>query len=422
VAQPVYYQTTSIIQPYLNDPTADSIAIVDAQPDASILGGPEIYTTGGVIEDINAPATNIITMFDDRVWMLDAEDPNLWWFSKQVIEGTPVEMSDLLTYYVAPSTAAQGPTGPVTSGAPLDDKLIIFKKNAIYYINGTGPDNLGANSQYPLSPLFITSTVGCENQHSIVFTDVGLMFQSDKGIWLLRRDLVTEYIGADVESFNGNTVLSAVCVPETNQVRFTLDSGDTLMYDYFFKQWGVFQGVPAVSSCIYQDLHTYINAAGTAYQENPGSYTDDGNPVLMSFTTAWLKLAGLQGYQRAYFFYLLGEFLSPHILQLGVAYDYNPAIVQNPLIRPTNYSTPAGSGTSQSPAGQQSLAGGPPSLERWRIFLQRQRCQSIQLSLQEFYDSTIGGSPGAGFTMSGIQLIAGIKSGFRPTSAAHSVG
>ncbi len=422
VAQQTYFEITSILYPVLNDVTVDYIDISDGQPDTAILGNTVLYTTGGVVENINAPASNIITMFDDRVWSLSAEDPNLWLFSKQIIEGTPVEMSDLLEYFVAPATAAQGPTGPITAGAPMDDKLISFKKNAIYYTNGVGPDNTGANSQYS-QPIFVTSTVGCDNQDSIVFTDVGLMFQSDKGIWLLGRDLSTQYIGADVEDFNSARVLSAVGVPETNQVRFTLDSGVTLMYDYFFKQWGTFEGVPGVSSCVYQDLHTYINSSGVAFQETPGIYLDNGgNPVLMSFTTAWLKLAGIQGYQRAYFFYLLAEFLSPHWLQMGVAYDYNEAITQAPLIKPTNFSTPAGSGPSQNPAGQQSPAGGESSVERWRVFLQRQRCQAIQISLQEVYDATAGGSPGAGFTLSGLQVIAGIKSGYRPTSARHSNG
>ncbi len=421
VKNQVYYETTSILYPTLNNTSVDYVTIVDGQNDSQILGNAIIYTTGGVVEDVNPPASNIITTFDNRLWLVDAEDPNLWWFSKQVIEGVPVEMSDLLTYYLAPSTASQGPTGPITAGAPMDDKLISFKKNAIYYTNGTGPDNTGANSQYS-QPIFITSTVGCANQQSIVFTDVGLMFQSDKGIWLLGRDLSTTYIGAPVENYNSSRVLAAVGVPETNQVRFTLDNGMTLMYDYFFRQWGTFSGIPGVSSCIQNDLHCYINAEGTAYQESPGVYLDGYNPVLMSFTTSWLKLAGLQGYQRAYFFYLLGEYLSPHWLQLGIAYDYNPAISQANLIRPDNYSPVGGTDPSESPAGQQSPGGGPTQVEAWRVFLSRQRCSAIQLTLQEVFDSSLGVQPGAGLTLSGLMLIAGVKNVFRTQSAGRSVG
>jgi hypothetical protein len=311
----------------------------------------------------------------------------------------------------------------------MDDKLIIFKKNAIYYINGSGPDNTGNNNQYS-QPIFITSTVGCDNQQSIVFMPEGLMFQSQKGIWLLSRGLETQYIGAPVEAFNSSVVESAINVPETNQVRFTLNTGETLMYDYFYSQWGTFVGAPGISSCVFQGLHTFLNSFGQVYQENPGSYLDGSNPVLLGLTTSWFNLAGLQGYQRAYFFYLIGQYLTPHKLQLSIAYDYNSAPSQTSLISPTNYSQPygganpnPGDGTdSQDPYGQLALYGGETNVEQWRVFLTKQRCQSFQISLQEIYDPSFGVTAGAGLTLSGINLVYGIKKGFRPISAAHSIG
>ena len=422
-ANQIYYQFTSITAPVLNDPTTDYVTIVDTQADSAIVGNNILYTTGGVIEDVNGPASNIISLFDTRLWLVDAEDPNLLWFSKQVIEATPVELSDLLTFYVAPTQAAQGSTGPITALSPLDDKLIIFKANAIYYINGTGPDNTGANNNYS-QPIFVTSTVGCANPASIVFTPAGLMFQSDKGIWLLGRDMSTQYIGAPVEVYNSSTVQSAVNVPATNQVRFTLNTGQTLMYDYYYGQWGTFVGVPAISSTIYQQLHTFINAAGSTYQESPGLYLDGSNPVLMQFTSAWLKLANLQGYQRAYFFYILGQYLTPHKLYVSLAYDYNPAPQQSNLISPTNPSPLyGGSGADvASPFGNQSPYGGPGDLEQWRIFCAKQRCQAVQFSLQEIYDPSYGIPAGAGLTLSGLLGVFGFKSGFRPGQVKGSVG
>src|ERR1700677_556451 len=136
-------------------------------------------------------------------------------------------MSDLLTFYIAPNAGTTTSTGPMKCIFPMDDKLIIFKQNAMYYINGTGPDNTGANSQYSQA-IFITSTVGCANQNSIVFIPQGLMFQSDKGIWLLGRDLSTNYIGAPVENTNQYLITSATTIPGTTQVRFTLNNGTAL--------------------------------------------------------------------------------------------------------------------------------------------------------------------------------------------------
>ncbi len=429
VAQQIYYQITSLTAPTLNDTTADTATITDTFADATILGNNILYTTGGVVENTGAPASNIFTLFDTRFWLVDAEDQNLLWFSKQVIEATPVEMSDLFTFFVAPTTAAQGSTGPITALAPLDDKLIVFKKNAIYYINGTGPDNTGSSNQYS-QPIFVTSTVGCDNPKSIVFMPDGLMFQSQKGIWLLGRDLSTVYIGAGVEAFNSSVVQSAVNVPETNQVRFTLDTGQTLMYDYFYKQWGTFVGVPAISSCIFQGLHTFLNSYGMVFQETVGKYLDGGNPVLLGLTTAWFNLAGLQGYQRAYFFYLLGQYLTPHKLSVSIAYDYNSSPEQTSIIEPTNFSgvyggpnpNPGDGLDSADPYGQGTPYGGETNIEQWRIFLKRQRCQSFQISIQEVYDASFGVTAGAGLTLSGINLVYGYKKSFRPISAAHSIG
>lgn len=418
VAQPIYYQVTSITSATLNSTTTDSIAYVDTLADATILGNNIIYTTGGVIEDVNAPATNLITLFDSRLWLVDSEDKNLLWFSKQVIEATPVEMSDLFTIFVPPTTAAQGSTGPMTAISVMDDKLIIFKQNAIYYINGKGPDNTGANNQYS-EPTFVTSTVGCANQQSIVFTPSGLMFQSDKGIWLLGRDLSTSYIGAQVQEFTSASVQSAVNVPETNQVRFTLDSGVTLMYDYYYSQWGEFINVPAVSSCIYQGLHTFINSHGAALQESPGVYLDGSKPVLMGFTTGWLNLAGLQGYQRFYYFYMLGEYLSPHKLSINIAYDYQASATFGTMATPDNYS-PLWGGESFWGSGE--AWGGPGSVEQERIFPEVQKCQAFQISLNEIYDPSKGQPAGAGFTMSGINLVVGQKSGYPRINSSRSFG
>jgi hypothetical protein len=419
VAQQVYYQVTSITSPLLNDPTVDSVAYSDTQADASILGNQILYTTGSVVENIAAPAAVDFTLFKSRLVMIDAENRNQLWFSKQCIQNTPVEMSDLFTIFVAPTTAAQGSTGECSALSTMDDKLIIFKPNAAYYITGNGPDNTGANNDFS-EPIFIAASVGCTNPKSIVLTPNGLIFQSDKGIWLLGRDLNTTYVGAPVEAYNSAEVLSAIVIPGTTQVRFTLNNGLTLMYDYFFSQWGVFSNVPAISSTLYENLHTYVNSLGAIYQETPGSYLDGSSPVLMSFTTAWFNLAGLQGLERAYFFYLLGTYLSPHKLSIGVAYDYNPAIAQQMLAEPDNYSPVYGS--APGPYGSETPYGGIDSVEQFRVFLSRQKLQAFQVTLTEVFDPSLGVPAGAGFTMSGINLVVGTKKGYATLKPSKSVG
>ena len=418
IGQQSYYQTTSITSPVLNDLTVDSITFLDTNSDATILGNNLLYTTGGVVENINGPACSALTLFDNRLWLIDSEDPNLLWYGKEVIEATPVEMSDLLTYYVAPTIGSQGSTGPMKCIAAMDDKLIIFKSNAIYYVNGAGPDSTGANSQYS-QPVFITSAAGCSNPQSVTLTPEGLMFQSDKGIWKLGRDLGTTYVGAPVENYNGLTIQGAQGIPGTNQERFTSPSGTTQMFDYYYNQWGTFNNMPAVSSTLYQNKHTYISSIGQVFQETPNQYLIGSSPVLMNFQTGWINLAGLQGYQRAYYFYLLGTYLSPHKLFIQVAYDYNPNPTQTLTINPTNFSPVYGADPLY---GDGSPYGGAQTLEQWRIFFQRQKCESFQLTVNELYDPSLGVVAGPGLTLSGINMVIGVKKGWKPISGANSTG
>jgi hypothetical protein len=418
-AQQTYYQVSSITSPLLNDPSVDVVYFVDVYQDADILGNQILYTTGGIVENIAAPASADLTLYKDRLFLINAENRNQIWYSKQIIANSPVEMSDLFTFYVAPTSGAQGSTGPCTVLAAMDDKLIIFKADAPYYMTGDGPDNTGANNDFS-TPTYIASSVGCSNPRSVILIPSGLMFQSSKGIWLLGRDLSCTYIGAPVERYNDAEVLSVVSVPSTNQVRFTLDNGVTLMYDYYYNQWGVFSNIPAISSTLYEGLHTYVDSQGRLFQETPGLYLDGSSPVLMSFTSAWFNLAGLQGLERAYFFQMLGQYITPHKLSIGIAYDYNPAIAQQTIIEPLNYTPNYGS--ASGPYGSESPYGGMSDVEQWRIFLNQQKVQAFRVTLDEIYDPSFGVAAGAGFTMSGLNLTVGLKKGYTTLRAAQSVG
>lgn len=363
-----------------------------------ILGNELLYTTGGVVEDTASPATNSLAFFDDRLWLIDSEDGNLW-FSKQVISGTSVELSQVFTYFVPPSSVDLGLSGRPKAIAPMDDKLIVFKSNSIYYINGFGPDNTGASNQYSPSPVFITGGVGCSNPSSIVLTPQGLMFQSDKGIWLLGRDMSVRYIGEGVQAFNTCQVKSALVVPGTNEVRFTLgSSGQTLVYDYVVGQWNQYTGIPGTSATIFQKQHTYLNGSAI-YQQSSSSYVDGTTPTVMSFTTGWVNLGTLLGYVRAYRMYFLGKFSSAHAIQIGLAYDYNPTIAQTVNFTPTN------------------VVGSGSNVEEWQINFQNQQTQSFQLTFTEISSATAG----AGLYISGIEFVAGVKRDF-PRNVANRTG
>lgn len=374
------------------------LSYTDIYSDASIQNNQSVYTTGQLQNQV-VPGSGALSAYKNRLIALPENSSYSFWFSQQVItqtlNSTPVEFG--LGFIENVGTIGGG----MVAAAAMDDKLVLFKRDSIYYLTGTGPAPSGANNDFT-DPLLVTVDAGCVDRASVVLMPDGLMFKSDKGIYLLDRGLNAVYIGAPVESYNSQTILAAKLIPNTTQVRFLLSGGGMLVYDYFYRQWSTFSTPAGVSDCIFEGEHTYIASNGTVYQETPNSYFDGTNTaVLMSFLTSWINLAGLQGYERLYYYYLLGSYLSPHRLTLTMAYEYDPAPQQTVTITPLNTVT--------------------STLEQWKVHLRRQTCQSMQIGLQEVYDPALG-NIGAGFNMSGINFTLGIKKGWRPIPASRSAG
>jgi hypothetical protein len=351
--------------------------------------------------------------------LISSEEPNVVWYSKQVLQNTPVETSDLFTLYVAPSIGGQGSTGKTEVLYPLDEKLLFFKSNAVYFITGDGPDATGGNNTFS-EPVFITAAVGSVNQDSMATIPTGVMFQSNKGIWMLGRELSTSYIGADVETDSlGAIVTSSQAIPAATQVRMMLENGTALVYDYYFQRWTTFSNIPAISSTVYEGAHTYLTSSGEVRQEEEGYYKDGlSNPVQMSISTPWYNLAGLQGFQRAMQVYLLGTYSTPHTIRVSISYDYEDSPSQVIDLDPQEWMGVWGS----DPLWGSDDWGGGSSLEQYRIFLNRQKMQAFKLDIQELYDSSAGEQPGAGLSLSGLNIVVATKKGYVPLPASRSFG
>ena len=391
----VYFLVSPTFGTVINDPQANTItSYTDGASDASIIGNIQLYTTGA-LGYYAPPATSALTNFKNRAIQVGSEDPYQVGYSNAVLQNFPVQFVPEFLQNIG------SVGGPLITVSQMDDKLILFKSGkqpgpAIYYMQGQGPAASGANNDFQ-DPLPIAVDAGCVDRPSVVLTPVGLMFKSDKGVYLISRGLEAVYIGAPVESYNQYSVLSAQLIPNATQVRFWLSNGTLLMYDYFFKKWATWTPPAGISDCIFQGQHTYVSATGQVYQETPGIYVDGtSTPILMSFTTAWIKLAGLVGYQRAYFFFLLAQYFSSHQLSISLY---------------TDFSTTPDTTVSITPNSQDQL-------ENWRVFFAKQRCQSFQIQLTEVYTGVLG----QGFNMSGLNLIVGAKNKFRSISAAQSVG
>lgn len=402
----VYYRLPYTIT-NINDVSVNSVTLTDATEDADLVDGIRLYTDGGVIENVPPPPVGAVCAHGNRLFVLDSTNPLSIAYSKEVEPGVGVEFGEGFVVNVNPKG------GIVTGLASMDDKLIVFKENSVYAMTGSGPDVLGDNDDYS-TPVFVTGDAGCINTRSIVTTPDGLMFQSRKGIKLLTRALEMVDVGAPVSGLDVSPVTSAVLMTDVDQVRFTLEDGTTLMFDYFVKQWSQFTGIAAVDSVMWQDLHVYLRSDGTVLKETPNVYTDDGSHIPLLVRTAWIKVAGLQGFQRLWKFLILGTYESPHSLQVSIAHDFNPTPTQVTTADPTAPSVFGADATF----GDSDVFGGEFPLYQWRVNMTRQASQAVQITIQDVQ----GSDAGQGMTLSGITLEIGVKKGANKVGAANSIG
>jgi hypothetical protein len=411
VNQTVFYRLTSITSPLLNDTTVDTVSYTDTVADASIIGNEQLYTTGGEFENIAPPAPGAIAKYKNRLVVVDAENPGTLWYSKEAIQGVPIEFSDSFV-----KALPQGTTEGVAALVQMDDKLVLFDSQRAYiqYGDGWAADGSGDNLSIPQA---LPTASGCTNPKSLAVIPAGLMFQSEKGIQLLSRGLELQYVGAPVEAWNSDRVTSAQVIPLERQIRFTLDSGVALVYDYYVNQWSTFADHNAIDATVWNSAYTYLRPTGKVLQESQSVYGNDGAFSPVRLRTSWLSFAGLQGFQRVRRLVILGEHRSAHKIKVSIAYDFNPYATQEVDFDPgTLLDTPIYG--DPGPYGTVSPYGGAFPLWQFRIHLERQKCQSIQILIEESQVPPYG----EGLSLTALSFEVGVKKGARKMAAARSFG
>lgn len=407
----VFYRVSSLISPTFNSTTADTVNFVDTSADASIIGNNQLYTTGGEVENISVPATEIFFNFKNRIIAVPTENRSQWWYSKAVVPGFPVEFSDLFVN----NMDQYG--GEMRAGGVLDDKIVFFKENTKFYVYGSGPAPSGANNDFS-NPERITGDTGCINQRSIVSTPAGLMYQSPKGIYLLERSLVDKYIGSPVESITQvSNATSATLMADVNQVRFTMDNGQSIVYDYFVNQWSIDTGLRAEDATLWRGTtYAMVRSDGQVIIEDASVFTDVGRFIRLKLKTSWISFAKVQGFKRVWKMLILGEYISPHQLIVSIAQNFIDPPFQQTYI---NGDLSTGVYGESTPYGADDVYGGDWPLYQFRLFLSRQKCESIQITIEDAQEAA---EYGRGYSISNLAFEVGVKKGADKLPAAVSYG
>lgn len=395
----IYYKATDSANPTYNDTTVDTVSIVINPPasDTAILTNPLLYTTGGVLENDQAPSCGNLNIYRQRLVYSDLENKNQISYSKTMDDNTPPNWNALFTIPVP-----KGGEG-ISFTATLDEKLIVFKKSFMAVLAGDGPLDTGLGSDFQ-APAEIASDVGSENPLSVVVFPNGLLFKSSKGIYQLDRGLNSTYIGAPVEAYNNLSITSACLLDDVNEVRFTTED-KTLVYNYFFNQWITHSNLASVSASVLLNSHYIVRTDGQVWNQSE-DFNDAGAYITTTIVTGWLASV-LQGFQRIYRFYFLGDIESTHTLKVQIGYDYRDAFEELFLLN-TEDTFPLTTFGESSPFGAGVFGGSFDGVYQFAVLPARQKCESIRIKIT---DLSANGLVGEGFSLTGISAMLGVKEG-----------
>jgi len=421
------YSSSLFYTDYVNDNNIDGLG-------GALNEQPIIYTEGGVLPYFNPPSAKYCCSHVQRVWLAGTDDPKAIWFSAQIQQSQAISFDDAFQF-----TVDDG--GDITGIVGMDDKLVIFKADRVFYVTGLGPNGEGQNNDLS-APIRIQSDVGCVNHKSIVSVPQGIMFQSSVGIYLLDRSLGVSYVGSPVTDLLQQFpfITSAVIHPTMSQVRFTCgasalpDSGFTqgavLVYDYLVDRWTTFflldnaamgqltsqpasyflTGTMPSAACVYKGAYHWASTLGSFssvgglgslfssssfYRENTlldgvNAYTDAGAWVPLQVTSGWLATSDVQGFQRTKRVHVLGQAWTS--CDVNVSYSINYRIEQD---------------------GYQLFQASTEESFRRRVHVADQKNEAIQVTVWDTLDPNGDGTnppgnvyldPSSGSTGEGMQL------------------
>ena len=405
----VYYKHTDSANPTYNDTSVDTVSITVNPPttDTAITSKPLLYTTGGVLENDQAPSCGNLNIYRTRIVYSGLEQKNTIAYSKTLSATEPPNWSALYTIPV-PQGGEQ-----VSFTATMDEKLIIFKPSYLALVVGDGPLDTGLNSDFQ-NPTAIAADVGSANPQSVVGYLNGLLFQSAKGIYQLDRGLNVSYIGAPVETFNSLTVTAANLLDDVNELRFSTN-GRTLVYNYYFQQWITHSGLESISASVLLNTHYIVKTDGQVWNQS-ADFNDDGAYISATIITGWLA-AGLQGFQRIYKLYFIGSLESTHTLKIQLGYDYQDNF-QELFFLNTADTFPVTTFGESSPFGAGLFGGGFDGVYQFQVLPSKQKCEAMRIKIS---DLSANGLIGEGFSLTAISAMLGVKQGLNKMPATRRV-
>jgi hypothetical protein len=364
------------------------VEFLDQLLDATLTQRARLYTQPGTpgtsLPRRSPPGFKHVVAHGDVVAGI-ADDGRTIWFSAPRVPGEGAWWNDAFVAEVEDTT-------PLTALASFDGRLWAFTRSSVFVIDGQGFGENGTGG-YSL-PARIPVDVGCIESRSVVVTPEGAFFQSHLGLCMLTRSQQVVWPGETVTDTLAAypTVTSATLHALETQVVFTCTNGTTgavIVYDYNAKAWTTERRADnaAMASATVLGSELYLlRATDQLLRRSAATYLDATAFSAQAWETGWLKLAGLQGFQRIWRVLLLFTQRTACGLRVTLTYDYRD---DAPEVREF--------------AGAALVAG------KLEISPRRQRCQALRVRVEELAPDPAELGTGQGLEFTGLRVVVGMK-------------
>lgn len=283
-----------------------------------------LYTDKGQLENYPAPAFSRGTVWRNRAWLVGYD--GAIWFSS---ESTPGDAT-----WFHPAFRVQLPTTEQPLGvAALDDFLIIFCASSIWYLPAsTLPDSAGQGGNIP-TPIKLPFAGG--GLGPAVATREGIAYAATEGgVWFITRGLENRWLSEPMADTLSGPVTSMTI--DSRRRIYAVSGGTLAVYDTLARSWyewstpaniaflGTTGGVVAYAD---QNL-VWAQVAGTYCDNQFQGGVTTLHPYHHSGDLNFLHLGGIRNYKVTWKVQGVGDVYTMSTLQVQVAYDDNPTVVE----------------------------------------------------------------------------------------------
>lgn len=387
--------------------TVDEVEFTDEITDAALIDNEILYLSSGELDHVAAPGSSMVWYAGRRLWVPNADGTGLY-YSLLKNAGEALEFNDSLELKIPGS-------GEITGVVNHNASIVVFRKNEIYLVTGSGQGNFGfGTGEYKVSPL--NAETGCAFKNAYTKFPRGVLFWASNGPTEILHNLSTRWIGQGAEHLvrAGATITGCELYPTDDYAIFLTSENYASVYHYGQSAWTQFTNHGGKSIVDYDGRLAYTRANGRVFLMNRSSYVDDNTSVVKRIQLPFWVASSQQNYQRVYALLGLGEYLGSHTLTVRVYYDYSYDYDEYAVDPGAQLSFPVayGSGTY----GSGVYGGSSTNAFNIDVRPRRQRCQAVSF---EIFDNN---AKNEAYSITDIKIHGGFISGRPSLRTAQKFG